>query len=150
MQSVFRNDADLSFFDDSDIHVFDDEPTLEAAGLFPYMNINIEDLKVTGADNMDIKQVERHQYAIKLFFSNRNRDKTLIKIGDPGRVFMGLFDIYDAITAVIKKDPTFGGVVKNVPWASDFTNQLYQYRNDDYWIGRAMMMFSVYVDITNY
>lgn len=148
IQGVFRTDDYLSFFKDEDIYIFEDEPALEARGIFPYMNIDIGDIKITGADNQDIRDVERHIYPIRLFFSNRNRIKKYIKMGTTG--FYGLFDIHDIIRQVIKKDPTFGGVVSNVPWASDFGTQVFQYSEGQFWIGRALMLFSVYKDITIY
>ena len=152
IKAQFLAAANLSYFDGR-VTTFEDEMTLELAGAHPWVNINIEDVKIKAADNLDIRDYERHIYPVVLFFSNRAVCKADVKrgtkittdgtpSGDPG-----LFDIYDDIQTAIKADPTFGGVVKRLPYSSEFASDVKQYQNGEYWVGRAAVMFEVYKDI---
>lgn len=146
MQDVFKRDPALAYFEDR-VTIFEDELELMDEGKFPYMNLVIQDIKKTAASNQIIQHVERHRYPIQLFFANRNESKPAIMIGDEAELFKGLFNIYDDICKVIRKDPTFGEVVKDVPDAPEFTSAVYRYQEGQYYVGRALMMFEVYKDV---
>ena len=142
IQATFQNSDELSFIEN--IVTFQNEIDLSSKGIYPFMILSIDGVKITAADNQDRRHIERHHYPIKVFFSNRNKEQELVLRGDDS--FSGLFDIHDNVRAVILRDPTFGGVVSKYPWMSDFANTVQNYEKDQYYIGRALMMFEVYLD----
>lgn len=142
----------LTYFG-TNIYAFEDEFTLEDSGIFPFMNINIEDAKITTAENANLQHIERHRYPVVVYFSVRNELKSVVKRGSQITTDgvlsgeHGLFDIYDDILGLLHSDPTFGGVVGRYPTAPEFSSNVGQYQDGSFWIGRAAMMFEVYKDI---
>lgn len=142
----------LTYFD-SKIYAFEDEFTLEDAGIFPFMNFDIADCKVVAAGNQSLQHFERHKYPIIIYFSVRNDIKSKIKRGSlistDGVISgdRGLFDIFDDVLTLLKSDPTFGGVVDKCPYTPEFSTNVGQYQDGSFWIGRAAMIFEVYKDV---
>jgi hypothetical protein len=140
---ALKNAAGLSYL--KSITLYEDELDIEQKGLFPYLNIDARDIKITDAENIDKGTLERQTIPVVLIFANRNANKELIKKGNDS--FKSLFDIYDDLKSVIYSDRTFGGVVNSRNYRPDFTSDVSQQQDGRFWIGRAAMIFEVYKDV---
>lgn len=125
--------------------MYEDIFTIEDSGKFPYINIDCEDIKIVDADNIDKRNLERHIMPVVFIFGVRNVKKSLIKKGDAS--FKSLFDIFDDLKALIYSDPTFSKAVNSRNYRPDFTSDVSQQQDGQFWIGRAAMIFEVYKDV---
>ena len=146
IKTFLEGSAYLTFI--KKVSMFEDELEVEQAGFFPYINIDIQDMRAGDADNQDARTITRKTYPIILVYGNRHEMKQLIKKGDSTSSFKGLFDIYDAIWASIKADHTLGGAVRSVLWNHELASEVVQHSGGgQFWTGRAALMFEAYKDI---
>jgi hypothetical protein len=125
--------------------LYEDEIAIEDSGKFPYLNIDARDVRIVDADNIDKRTMERMIIPVVFIFGNRNVKKSLIKTGSVS--FKSLFDIFDDLKTVIDSDRTFGKVVNARNYRPDFTSDVSQQSDGQFWIGRAAMIFEVYKDV---
>lgn len=126
---------------------YQDELELEKAGIFPFINLDLQDFKIEEADNMNPRHMERRIYPVIILYAVRHENKAYVKSGD-GYSFKGIFDIFDDIRTAVNADRTFGGAVNKVPWRPMFSSDVSKHINGSQWIGRAAIVFEVYKDVS--
>lgn len=144
MRDTFINSPKLSYV--KSVTMFSYWYEIEEKGLFPYINLDLTEIQTAAADNMNLRHMERRTFPVFIMFGVRAQKIEKVKEGDDD--FKGLFDMHEDIRDVIYEDRTFGNVINSVPWLPEFSSIVERYRKDDFWVGRAVLNFKAYKDVT--
>jgi hypothetical protein len=156
VKAKFEADTTLaSWFIDADttsrIYTFDDPLYVdEQINTYPYIIIDVLDIKGGDADNIRQEDMLRQTMPLCIFFTCRNENSRIVKREDLANGFPGLFDIHDAVIEVIRKDSSFGGIVRKAPGIAPYSCHLARAQSGVYWLGRGLIIKEVYQDISKY
>ncbi len=123
----------------------DDMNDVVLTGKFPLVNLSVNKLKIGNADDMNIRDYERHTYTIQIDFAVRSKSKTTALSGTA--TTDGIWDMWDDIQAGIRSNMTFAGKVTATVWKPDLIIDAVKIDDGAFWVGGAVATFDVYKDI---
>jgi hypothetical protein len=106
--------------------------------LFPFINIKSETYRTTSADNLRPYDYERIEAAIQISFAVRESSKS--------EAMTSIWALHDNIITALKSDLTFGGTCSEIPVRPEAATDAARHQDQNFWIGRGVMMFTARKD----
>jgi len=126
--------------------IIDSNPT------YPYMVIDVLDVRSGDADNIRQADVLRQTFPVLIYFFCSSLDEETVKRGalTSTPAVAGIFDIYDEVINVLRLKPSLGDAVRYAAGQPAFSCSVSREKAGENWIGGGLVVREFYIDISKY
>ena len=147
MKTLLSSDATLAGWFGTRMYTFRNPISIEQDGNgFPYLVVDVQDIKTTDADNIRQEDMARRSYPLIIFFTCSADTEELCKRGTVD--LPGIYDIEQKIFEVMKLDLTLGGLCRKAPGLPAFQSTTDKSQSGQNWLGRGLIIREYYQDIS--